>query len=190
MATADMIAKLTEAEKISRQSWELMEQVRDELKVMQAAESGEPPPEGETPVADKYTPLVLGPVANNGLPVYTKTFGAGMVAMATLVVPKDTALGKGLLTVSEYNDPPTARLAWLSKKQWDMSGAAAPCFLTGKNTVFRYATSENFLDPWTVLMLPGETWYLMVRNAELISPMSEKPATTVNFGIKWEPVKP
>jgi hypothetical protein len=149
--------------------------------------SGDAPPAGNAP--DGYTPLLLPDVHPDGERVVSGNFEVGQMAMAKLVVPEGLASNRNTIAVFEFDSPPTARRAWLSKKAWDVSSTTQPFYLTDTGPVFNYSIGMDPPPNDCVPMVAGETWYLMVVNEKPFPPHdpSGHPGQNLQIGIKMYP---
>ena len=91
----------------------------------------------------------------------TQDFSGAAVVVGTIRVPAGVS-GKSSLQVYEYVDTKTDRRVWLSKSRCDMSQFGA-AYASGKTPTINIRVGGT--PAWNeVLMQPGETWYLMVKN--------------------------
>jgi len=116
----------------------------------------------------------------------TQDFNGAAVVVGTIRVPAG-ASGASRLQVYEYVDTKTDRRMWVSRSRCDMSQSSGAAYASGKTpTIYiRVGGTPSYNE---VLMQPGETWYLMVRNeASLFGSVSPSCSTTVgahcNVGI-------
>jgi hypothetical protein len=85
--------------------------------------------------------------------------------------------------VFEYAGDVTTRKAYLSKTMCDTSATSKPYLLRDTGPVFAVQVGGT---PTTsaVYMQPGETWYLMVKNEQLLSTKSSCTSGACDIGIK------
>lgn len=92
----------------------------------------------------------------------TQDFNGAAVVVSAITVPAG-ASGASRVQVYEYVDTKTDRRMWLSRSRCDMSKSSGAAYASGKTpTIYiRVGGTPAYNE---VLMQPGETWYLMVKN--------------------------
>jgi len=163
-----------------------------ELSQMIGPTQGPTPPVIQPPLPPVTPPSV--PVAGsviecsvqmNGQPTFVSNF-IDQTVICTLVVPDWPVANPNTIAVYEYQGAPTFRRAWLSKTRGDMSASLSPFYQVGQGPVFQYCI--NGTAPDAVHMIPGETWYLMIRNERPFPPyLQSHGGTDCPIGIKWYP---
>jgi hypothetical protein len=92
----------------------------------------------------------------------TQDFNGSAVVVGTIKVPSG-ASGASRLQVYEYVDTKTDRRVWLSKSRCDMSQSSGAAYAFGKTPTV-YIRVGGTPTASEVLMQPGETWYVMIKN--------------------------
>jgi len=149
-----------------------------------------PPPSSAS--CGGYSTLDLGtlPFTNR---LTSSGFGNNGMAIATLQVPGGFSRNVNTIAIYEYGGAVTGRRAWLSKTRCDTSATAAPYFIQDTGPVFNYSIGGAAIDIYgqpIVVMQPGETWYLMVRNETSFYGNALKSSCTsgnCDIGITWYP---
>jgi hypothetical protein len=155
-----------------------------------AAGTAPPPP---PPVASCGSLKVIEPYQDGNPAQKVLTFTgdrfltSGFASNTTTVVVAQIDVPAGLygattLAVFEYGSSATSRKAWLSKTRCDMSATSPPYRQTAMGPVFNIQIGGSASDK--VVMQPGETWYLMVKNEKLLSTGSSCATGTCDIGIK------
>jgi hypothetical protein len=108
--------------------------------------------------------------------------GTGTIAVAQIDVPADIK-GGTTLAVFEYAGNQTTRKAYLSRTMCDTSATSKPYLIRSTGPVFNVQVNGT---PTTsaVNMQAGETWYLMVKNEQLLSTASSCTSGACDIGIK------
>jgi len=146
-----------------------------------------PPAPGPSASCGNSTALDMGTVQMNGVPLFSSGFSDGMTAVATLVVPQGSfSSNPQAIAIYEFGTTNVARRAWLSRTRCDTSATSQPYYIQDTGPVFTFSINGN----QGVVMRPGETWYLMVRNEASWfggALQSTCGAGACNIGVKWYP---
>lgn len=108
--------------------------------------------------------------------------GAETIAVAKIVVPADIS-GLTTLSIAPWGVN-TTRRAWLSKTMCDTSATAAPFKMQAGGGPTMNIQIGGAPTTSAVQMQPGETWYLMVKNEQLLSNRSSCLSGNCDIGIK------
>ena len=108
--------------------------------------------------------------------------GADTIAVAKIVVPADIS-GITTLSIAPWGVN-TTRRAWLSKNCGDTSATAAPFKMQAGGGPTMNIQVGGAPTTSAVQMQPGETWYLMVKNEQLLSNKSSCLSGNCDIGIK------
>lgn len=116
----------------------------------------------------------------------TQDFNGAAVVVGTIRVPTGVS-GSSRLQVYEYVDTKTDRRVWLSKSRCDMSQSSGAAYALGKTPTV-YIRVGGTPAATEVLMQPGETWYVMIKNemsfwGQVSPSCATTPGAHCNIGI-------
>lgn len=140
-----------------------------------------PPPITEPPIAGALEYTI--PYARQV--IYSSGFKDQLLIGILHVPATGTLTGGSTISIFEYGTNPVDRQAWLSKTKGDTSGVS----YNSSAPQIEYSIGGTK----SVVMHPGETWYLMVKNqwsypwAPSVVMPSCSLAGGCNIGIEWYP---
>jgi hypothetical protein len=105
--------------------------------------------------------IELGQLPFDGTMTMSSGFGEDNMLIGTIVAPTSGA-GTANASLYEYATPPAWRQVWLSEHRCDMTATGPPAFAQSLDPVIYFTIGGN--DPSQLNLVPGKTYYLMVRN--------------------------